>query len=240
VRLRESGAERKTLQPVETATLNVSMDAASHRLQDRARVRHRSAQVHFHLDFDRVRQRPRRRRVSLRRHRFRNLQRGQTPIKPIDIDTRRAPTGASPRIVKSSAAPFEFEGRGLPPGQQRPTQGLSHSRHDEGRSAGRLVSARSHLKTNDPACPRVEFNIVGNVQTGLDRFASPIVVRDLKVGESAKRKGLPARLATLQGCRVDGQGDGVTVDIPNRHDTTLVLTSTSRPTESGRPADASS
>jgi hypothetical protein len=32
---------------------------------------------------------------------------------------------------------------------------------------------------------------------------------------------------------VDGQGDGITVDIPNRQDTTLVLTVSVAPTKAG-------
>jgi hypothetical protein len=80
------------------------------------------------------------------------------------------------------------------------------------------------LKTNDPSAPMLTFHIVGNVQAGLAVSPSAIVVRDMKVGETQTKKVFVKASRPFRVTAVDGQGDGITVDVPDRQDQTQVLT----------------
>jgi hypothetical protein len=166
---------------------------------------------------------------------FGNLQRGQTPTRPIEVEyTGSLIDWRVIEIVKSSSAPFELKAEELPrPANGPPRKGyriLATLKADPpiGSFKQEVV-----LKTSDPAAGVLTFNIVGNVQAGLAVSPSPLVVKDLKVGESQTKKVFVRASRPFRVIAVDGQGDGITVDIPNRQDTTLVLTVSVAPTKAG-------
>jgi hypothetical protein len=166
---------------------------------------------------------------------FGNLQRGQTPAKSIDIEY----TGALfdwrvVEIVKNGSAPFELKVEELP----RQPNGLVRKGYRiqatiKPEPATGSFKQEVVLKTSDPAAPVLTFNILGNVQAGLAVSPSPILVRDLKVGETQTKKVFVRASRPFRVVAVDGQGDGITVDVPNRQDTTLVLTVHVAPTKAG-------
>jgi hypothetical protein len=166
---------------------------------------------------------------------FGNLQRGQTPTRPIDVEyTGSLIDWRVTEIVKNSSAPFELKVQELPRlADGPPRKGyriLATMKTDPPTGSFKQEVV---LKTNDPAAGVLTFNIVGNVQAGLAVSPSPIVVKDLKVGESQTKKVFVRASRPFRVVAVDGQGDGITVDIPNRQDTTLVLTVSIAPTKAG-------
>jgi Protein of unknown function (DUF1573) len=151
---------------------------------------------------------------------FANIHRGQTPTKAIDIEyTGNMAEWRVTEIVKNASAPFELKVEPLTPRKGYRILATMKAEPPAGAFKQDVI-----LKTNDPASPILTFHIVGNVQAGLAVSPSPIVVRDLKVGESQTKKVFVRAPRPFRVTAVEGQGDGVTVDIPNRQDTTLVLT----------------
>ncbi len=226
----------RTLQPGETATLNVLMDAqkfigsktvrvfvtvgpkyiSTATLTVSANARGDVAFTPTDIDFG-------------------NLQRGQTPTKPIDVEyTGNVGDWRVVEIVKSSAAPFELKVEELPRlVGNAPRKGYRIYATMKADPATGSFRQEVVLKTNDPAAPVLTFNVIGNVQAGLSVSPSPIVVRDLKAGETQTKKVFVRGSRPFRVVGVDGQGDGITVDIPNRQDTTLVLTVHIAPTKTG-------
>jgi hypothetical protein len=82
------------------------------------------------------------------------------------------------------------------------------------------------LKTNDPTSPMLTFQVVGNVQAGLAVSPNPIALSGMKVGEAQTKKVFVRATRPFRITAIDGQGDGIKVETPNREDTTQVLTVT--------------
>ena len=166
---------------------------------------------------------------------FGNLQRGQTPTKTIDVEyTGNIADWRVTEIVKNGSAPFNLKVEELPRianGAVRKGYRLTAAIKPDA-STGQFKQ-EVVLKTNDPTAPMLTFNVVGNVQAGLAVSPNPIVVKDLKVGESQTKKVLVRAARPFRVVSVGGQGDGITVDVPNRQETTLVLSVTIQPTKAG-------
>lgn len=226
----------KTLQPGESATLNVFMDANKFIGSKTVRVfvsvgpkyvstatltvsANARGDVAFSpADID-----------------FGNVQRGQTSSKPIDIEyTGGLSDWRVTEIVKSSAAPFELKVEELPRlVGKAPRKGYRiHATMKADAPAGPFRQ-EVVLKTNDPSAAVLTFNVVGNVQAGLTVSPSPIIVRDFKVGDTLKKSVFVRGAKPFRIVGVDGQGDGITVDIPKGQDTSHVLTVHIAPTKAG-------
>jgi Protein of unknown function (DUF1573) len=221
----------KTLQPNETATLNINMDGrqfvgsktvrvfvtvgpkfiSTATLTVSANARGDVAIAPTELDFG-------------------NLHRGQTPTKPIDIEyVGSMGNWTVTEIVKNANAPFELKVEPLP----QPRRGYRIVATIKADAATGSFKQEVILKTNDPAAPVLTFPIVGNVQAGLAVSPSPILVRDLKVGETQTKKVFVKASRPFRVTGIEGQGDGIKVDIPDQKDTTLVLTVHVNPTKAG-------
>jgi hypothetical protein len=166
---------------------------------------------------------------------FGSVQRGQTPIKAIDIEyTGSRADWRVNEIAKSAAAPFDLKVEELPRlANSAPRKGyrlLATLKADAPAGAFRQEII---LKTNDPTAPVLTFPILGTVQAGLAVSPGQIQVRDLKVGETQTKKVVLRAPRPFRVLGIDGQGDGVTVDVPARQDSTLVLTVHIAPTKAG-------
>lgn len=163
---------------------------------------------------------------------FGNLHQGQTPTKTIDVEYNgNLPSWRVTEIVKNASAPFELKVEalaGAPPGRGFRILATMKSEPATGAFKQDVL-----LKTNDPASPVLTFHIVGNVQAGLAVSPNPIAIKDLKVGETQTKKVIVRAPRPFRITSVDGQGDGVTVDIPNRDETAIVLTVHLAPTKAG-------
>ena len=226
----------KTLQPNDTATLNINMDARRFNGPKTVRVYFTvgpkfvststltvTANARGDVAF------------SPNEIDFGNVQRGQTPTKTIDLEyTGGLVDWRVVEIVKNGSAPFELK-----------VEDLARLVNTGARKGYRLSATLKAdaptgsfkqeviLKTSDGSTPVLTFNVVGNVQAGLAISPSPIVATGLKVGESQTKKVFVRAAKPFKIVAVDGQGDGVTAEFPNRQDTTLVLTVNIAPTKAG-------
>jgi Protein of unknown function (DUF1573) len=229
-------ASAKVLQPNETATLNITMDGrqfvgsktvrvmvtvgpkfiSTATLTVSANARGDVAFAPTEIDFG-------------------NLHRGQTPTKTIDIEyVGSMADWRVTEIVKNATAPFELKVEELPRvGNGPPRRGYRIVATMKADPPTGSFKQEVVLKTNDPAAGVLTFPIIGNVQAGLAVSPSPILVRDMKVGESQTKKVFVKASRPFRVTGIEGQGDGVTVEIPNQKDTTLVLTVQINPTKAG-------
>src|ERR1051325_750024 len=109
---------------------------------------------------------------------FGNFQRGNQAVRPIDIEyTGKLVDWRVSEIVKNASAPFELKVEELPRlagGQKRRGyRVIATMRPDAPAGAFKQEVV---LKTNDPNSPIITFPIVGNVQAGLAISPSPINV----------------------------------------------------------------
>ena len=166
---------------------------------------------------------------------FGNLQRGQTPSKTIDIEyTGSLVDWRVVEIFKDPSAPFDLKVEALPR--------LVNAAARRGYRLTATLKADAPtgsfkqeviLKTNDASAATVPFNVVGGVQASLSVSPNPILVNGMKVGESVTKKVFVRSAKPFKILSVEGQGEGVTVDVPTRQDNSLVLTVTIAPTKAG-------
>jgi hypothetical protein len=167
---------------------------------------------------------------------FGNFQRGATMTKPVDVEYGGGQADwRVTEIVKSASAPFELKVEELPRlVGSSPRRGYRIHATMRADAPPGTFKQEVILKTNDPSSPVLTFNVVGNVQAGgLAVSPSPINVSGIKVGETQTKKVFVRASRPFRVTAIDGQGDGVTVDVPNRQDTTLVLTITVQATKAG-------
>lgn len=166
---------------------------------------------------------------------FGNLPRGQTPAKTIDVEYSGSMSDwRVTEIVKNGSAAFDLKIEELPRVEDAPTRKRYRltARIKPDQAAGSFKQ-EVVLKTNDASSPVLTFNIVGNIQAGLAVSPGLIVVNGLKVGESQTKKVLLRAARPFRVISVDGQGEGVSVEVPDRSETTIVLTVNIQPTKAG-------
>lgn len=230
-------ASTKTIQPNETATLDINMDGTKFSGSKTVRVYVTvgpkfistatltvSANARGDVAF------------SPKEIDFGNYQRGNPATRSIDIEyTGGMSDWRVTEIVKNASAPFELKVEELPRlvgGQPRKGYRINATIRQDAPSGA--FKQEVMLKTNDPATPLWTFQVVGNVQAaGLAISPSPVTINGLKVGESQTKKIFVRASRPFRVTSVEGQGDGVTLEAPNRQDTTLVLTLTVQPTKAG-------
>ncbi len=165
---------------------------------------------------------------------FGSVARGQSPSKFIDVEYVGGVEWQVTEIVKSAASPFDLKVETLPQlVNQPPRRGYRiHATVKADAPAGQFKQ-EVVLKTNDPSSPVLTFNVSGSVQATLTVSPSPVAVTGLRVGESQTKKLLVRGHRDFKITAVDGQGDGITVEIPNRQEKTHVLTVLVAPTRAG-------
>jgi hypothetical protein len=165
---------------------------------------------------------------------FGNVPRGQDASRHIDVEYAGTLDWKVLEIVKSAAAPFELKVEELPrqPGQvaRRGYRIFAKLRPD---AAPGPFKQEVLLKTNDPASPVLTFNIAGSVQATLGVSPGSLAVSGLRVGESHTKKVVVRADRPFRIVGIDGLGDGITAEAPDRQDTTMVLTVTIQPTKAG-------
>jgi hypothetical protein len=165
---------------------------------------------------------------------FGNVGRGQPATKFIDVEYVGGLDWQVSEIVKSAASPFDLKVEELPRlTNQPPRRGYRiHATIKADAPAGQFKQ-EVVLKTNDPSSPVLSFNISGSVQATLTISPSPLAISGLRVGESLTKKLLVRGDRPFKVVGVDGQGEGVTVEIPNREEKTHLLTVQVQPTRAG-------
>lgn len=165
---------------------------------------------------------------------FGNIARGQTPTRSFDVEYGGGLDWRVTEIVKSAAAPFELRVEELPRlVGQAPRRGYRLHATVKGDASPGPFKQEIILKTNNPAAPVLTYHVSGTVQATLTVTPSPLNLTGLRIGEMQTKKLLVRGSRPFRITKVDGQGEGVTVDLPTRQDTTHILTVRVQPTRAG-------
>jgi hypothetical protein len=165
---------------------------------------------------------------------FGAIPRGQTPTRYIDVEYTGSLDWRVSEIVKSSTAPFEMKVEDL---AQQVNQGARRGYRIfatiKADAPAGPFKQEIVLKTNDQSGPVLTFNINGAVQAALAVSPGSISVAGLKVGESQTKKIIVRGQRAFKIKSIEGLGDGITAEIPDREDTTMIVTVTVTPTQAG-------
>jgi hypothetical protein len=165
---------------------------------------------------------------------FGNVSRGQTPNRHIDVEYGGALDWKVTEIVKSASSPFDLRVEELPPQANTvPRKGYRLIATVKADAASGPFKQEIMLKTNDPASPVLTCNISGAIQARLAISPPSLTVSGLRVGESQTKKLVLRADRPFHVTAIDGLGDGVTADIPDRQDSTMILSVTIQPTKAG-------
>ncbi len=165
---------------------------------------------------------------------FGNVSRGQTPTRTIDVEYGSALDWKVTEIVKSAGAPFELKVDVLPrPANQPPRRGYRLFATLKADAAAGPFKQEIILKTNDPASPVLTFNVSGTIQATLAVSPPNLAVTGMRVGESQTKKVVIRADRPFRVTGIDGLGDGISADVPDRQDTTMILSVTIQPTRAG-------
>jgi hypothetical protein len=216
----------KILQPNESATLNVTMDARQFVGPKTVRVHvtvgpefvstatlvisaNARGDVAFNpLDID-----------------FGNVQRGQALSRFIDIESTGNADWRVTEIIKSASAPFDLRVEELPRAPGGPNRrGYRIHATLKSEMVNGAFKQEVQLKTNDPSTPTLSFPVHGTVANSLAVSPSPVVVSGMRVGESQTKKLIVRAQRPFRILGVEGQGQGITVDYDNRAEATMILT----------------
>jgi hypothetical protein len=165
---------------------------------------------------------------------FGNVARGQSPTKHIDVEYVGTLDWQVKEIIKSAAAPFDLKVEELPKQSNLiPRRGYRLVATLKADAATGPFKQEILLKTNDPTSPVLTFNIVGTIQATLTVSPANLALGGLKVGETQTKKIVIRAEKPFRVLGVDGEGEGIKVDIPDRQDTTMILTVSIRPDKAG-------
>lgn len=165
---------------------------------------------------------------------FGQIARGQTPARYVDIVYGGGQDWRVTEIVKSAASPFELRVEELPRlVGQAPRRGYRLHATVKGDAPPGPFKQEIILKTNDPTAPVLTYHVSGTIQATLTVTPSLLNLTGLRVGEMQTKKVLVRGSRPFRITAVDGQAEGVSVDLPTRQDTTHILTVRVQPTRAG-------
>src|SRR5207302_515306 len=152
----------------------------------------------------------------------------------IDVEYAGALDWKVTEIVKSSAAPFDLKVDELPRAANAPARrGYRLFATIKQDAAPGPFKQEIILKTNDPTSPVLTFHIAGAIQATLAVSPPSLALSGLRVGESQTKKVVLRADRPFRVTGIDGVGNGVTADVPDRQDTTMILSVTINPTRAG-------
>lgn len=165
---------------------------------------------------------------------FGNVARGQTPTRTIDVEYTGALEWKVTEINKSPGTPFDLKVDVLPaPANQPPRRGYRIFATLKADAPAGPFKQEIILKTNDAASPLLTFNVAGTIQATLAVSPPNLAVSGLRVGESQTKKVVLRADRPFRVTGIDGLGDGISADVPDRQDTTMILSVTINPTRAG-------
>ena len=156
---------------------------------------------------------------------FGAVSKGQSPTKFIDVEHAGNANWRVNEIIKNGAAPFNMKVELLP---QKVggfvTVGYRIFATLKADAASGSFKQEILLKTNDPQAPVISFFIVGNVRAALNVApANPIQLSGLKVGETRSTKIVVSGNRAFRIIGIDGLEDGLTIPLPDRSTNTHIL-----------------
>jgi hypothetical protein len=165
------------------------------------------------------------------------VQRGETPSRTLDVEYSGALDWRVTEVVKSSAAPFKLEVEERY--RERPSRfrggrvGYRFNVTLKADAAAGPFKQEIVLKTNDPASPTLTAAIDGIIQATLTVAPDNIRLDEMKVGKADTRNVIVSGSRPFHIVGVDGQGDGITVEVPDRAAASHILVIRCQPTKAG-------
>lgn len=226
----------KSLQPNETAQLNINMDTARF-------SGHKSVKVRVTVGPEFVSTATVTVTANARQDvvfnpgeiDFGAVPKGQTPTKSIDVEHAGNPGWRVTEIVKSGAAPFDMKVEQLP---QKVggfvTVGYRIFATLKANAPAGTFKQEILLKTSDPQASVISFFIVGNVRASINVApANPIQVGSLKVGDNHSTKMVVSGSRPFRIVAIEGLEEGLTIPLPDRANATHVLDLRIQPRKAG-------
>lgn len=166
---------------------------------------------------------------------FGAVAKGQATTKFIDVEHAGNANWRVSEIVKSGAAPFDLKVEQLP---QKVggfvTVGYRIFATLKADAASGNFKQEILLKTNDAQAPVISFYVVGNVRASLTVApANPIQLSNLKVGEARSTKIVVSANRPFRITSIDGLEEGLTIPLPDRSVSTHILDLRLQPRASG-------
>lgn len=158
------------------------------------------------------------------------VHKGDTPTRYIDVEYAGALNWQVSEIVKNANAPFDLKVEDL---RQRGVKGYRIFATIKPDAPAGPFKQEILLKTNDSTSPVLTFNILGNVQATLQVTPAHVVLSGMKVGDAETRKIVVRGNRPFRILAIDGQGDGITAQIPDREAATQILEVRFQPTRPG-------
>lgn len=165
------------------------------------------------------------------------VQRGQAPTQTLDVEYSGFLDWRITEVVKNASAPFqvtveEFK-RQPPRGSFAGQAGYRFTVTLKPDAAAGPFKQELILKTNDPASPTLTVPVEGTVQASLSVAPDIWRVGSIKVGDKKTQRIIVRGSRPFRIADVDGQGGGLTVDIPDRNAAVHILTISLQPTQAG-------
>jgi hypothetical protein len=155
---------------------------------------------------------------------FGSVAKGQTPTKSIDVEHAGSGTWRVTEIVKSGAAPFDLKVEQLPQKVSGfVTVGYRLSATLRATAAPGSFKQEVILKTNDPASPSISFNVVGTIKSSLSVAPNPVALGTLKAGQQESTKIVVSGSRPFRITAIDGLDEIVAVPLSDRQISTHIL-----------------
>ncbi len=149
--------------------------------------------------------------------------RGQSPKRSIEVEYAGSFDWEVREIVKSKDAPFELSVEPLVrAGSAGAYRGYRIHATVKADAATGPFKQDILLKTNDPVTPNLHFFISGSIVASLVASPNPVTFEG-KAGETMTKKILVKGSRPFRILRIDGIGDGVSVETPATSETTHIL-----------------
>jgi len=147
--------------------------------------------------------------------------RGQRPAKQIDVEYAGKGNWQVTEIVKNREAPFDLKVEDLP--IQFQGRGYRLTATIKAEAAAGSFKQEVILKTNDQQNPALSFFVAGTIQASLSVNTQLVSMPAVKVGGSESKKIVVRSSQPFRVAAVQGLGNGLTAAIPDRESTTQII-----------------
>jgi hypothetical protein len=166
---------------------------------------------------------------------FGAVSRGQTPNKQVDVEyVGKSKDWRVVEIRNHGSSPYTLKAEHLPAkpdGSAR--KGFRLIATMKADAATGSFKQPVTLKTNDAARPVITFDVLGKVQGEISLSQEVITFNDAKVGSLQTKKVIVKGANPFRILKVEGQAEGITVDVPTEKNATQVITVNYLPGKAG-------
>lgn len=165
------------------------------------------------------------------------VQRGQAPTQTLDVEYSGFLDWRITEVVKNASAPFQVTVEEF---KRQPVRGNFAGQAGYRFTVTLKADAQPGpfkqeliLKTNDPASPTLAVPVEGTVQASLSVAPDTWRLGSIKVGEKKTQRIIVRGSRPFKIAGIDGQGAGLTVEVPDRNAPVHILTINFQPASAG-------